>query len=323
MADLSEIRAGLFVVSAMAILGAATLWIVGFSPARGKKVEYEVAMKSSSGVRRGDRTRVSGIEVGRVKSIRLRTGEEWPVLFAVGMDADVQLTEGATARITSDGLLGAPYLQIDSGPSDAPPLAPGTRIYGGEAGTLTAALDGLGTVVDRLPALLEETTDLVGKINREIEPLLLGFQGIVSDENVAAITDTLATLGPTLQRIGPQLSTLIARLEGFAGGVEESIAGVPELTSEITGLTTDLRSAIGVDGARLVELFERTEATLSSADMAISTIGGNGTELDAMIHDLRESAANLRSLSQTLKEHPSLLLRYPKPPERQPAGDGQ
>ena len=47
LADRSEIRAGLFVVSALAVLAVATLWIVGFSPARGKRVEYEVAMKAT------------------------------------------------------------------------------------------------------------------------------------------------------------------------------------------------------------------------------------------------------------------------------------
>lgn len=321
MADRSEVRAGLFVISALAILGVATLWIVGFSPFRGRKVEYEIVMKSSSGVRSGDRVRVSGIQVGRVNEMKLRAGEEWPVVFVVGLDEDVRLTEGSSARITSDGLLGAPYLQIEAGPADAPPLPPGSRIEGGTGGTLTDAIEGLGGVTDRLPALLDKTSELLTKINVEIEPLLAGFQGVVSEENVEALSRTLASLGPTLDEIRPRLSQLVERLDGLAGEIEGAIGGVPDLTAEVKGLAEDLRSALGEDGSRLTGVLERAQTTLGSADGALATVDGNSAELDAMIRDLREAAANLRSLSQTLKERPAMLLRYPKPRDRAP-GDG-
>lgn len=316
MADRSEIRAGLFVIAALVILGTATLWVVGFSPFRGRKVDYEVVMKSSGGVRRGDRVRVSGIAVGRVKELDLRTGEDWPVVFLVGLDADVRLTEGSTARITSDGLLGAPYLQIDVGPPDAPPLPPGSRIQGGIRTTLTDALEGLGGVTDRLPGLLDRTSELLAKINAEIEPLLVGFQRVVSEENVDALSGALSTLRPTLLEIRPKLSALLDRLDTVAGQLEGATEGVPGLAEEVAGLVEGLQSAIGEDGARLTGLLESAETTFGSAEGAFSTVEGNSLELDAMIRDLREAAANLRSVSQTLKEHPALLLRFPKPPER-------
>lgn len=320
MADRSEIRAGLLVIAALTILGAATLWIVGFSPFRGRTIEYEILVKSSSGVRQGDRVRVSGIRVGRVKEMELRAGEEWPVVFTVGLDEDVRLTKGSTARITSDGLLGAPYLQIEAGPQDAPLLAAGSRIMGDTRGTLTDALAGLGDATDRLPGLLDTTAELVGKINSEIDPLLAGLQGVLSEENVDSLSGTLAALRPMLEEIRPKLSHLLGRLDSVTGEIEGAVAGVPDLTAELTGLVEDLKSAVGEDGSRLASLLESAESTLGSADGAFSTVGGNSAELDAMIRDLRTAAANLRSVSQTLKEHPALLLRFPRPPERTTGG---
>ncbi len=320
MADGSEIRAGLFVVVALAILGTATLWVVGFSPFRGPKVEYEVVLQSSSGVRRGDRVRVAGVEVGRVKELELRAGEAWPVRLLVGLDGDVALTEGSTARITSDGLLGAPYLQIEAGPSDASQLPPGSRIEGQPSGDLTEALAGLDDITERLPGLLDQVSVILGKVDGEIEPILAGIRGVVSQENVESISAALATLQPTLDELRPKLMALLEHLDAVAGRVDGAVAGVPDLTAEIAALAESLRTAAGEDGARIRSVLENADAALGSAGGAFSTVEGNRAELDAMIRDLREAAANLRSVSQMLKEHPAMLLRYPRPAERTPGG---
>ena len=321
MADRSEVRAGVFVVLALAILVAGIIWIVGLTPLRGPKATYEVSMKRSAGVRRGDRIRVSGIEVGRVKAIELRAGEEWPVLFHVAMDQDVGLTAGSSARITSDGLLGAPYLEILAGPSDANPLPPGSQIVGAEGGSIMGVLDGLGNATDRLPLLLDEATDLAAKLNRELGPLLGSLKMVLSDRNVDEISGALATLRPLLEEIGPRTSELVSRLDSVAAQIESGVSGVPALTDEVSALVGELRQAIGPGGGRLAGLLDSAESSFGTADGALATIEGNSAELDAMLRDLREAAANLRSLSQTLKERPSLLLRYPRPPEHKP-GEG-
>jgi phospholipid/cholesterol/gamma-HCH transport system substrate-binding protein len=320
MADHKEVRAGIFVVLALAILGAGTIWIVG-SPMRGDRLDYEVLMHSSAGVRRGDRVRLSGMEVGRVDTVELSSGAEWPVLFRVSVDETVQLTEGSSARITSDGLLGAPYLELVAGPPEAPRLPGGSRIVGVESADLSQTLAGLGATTDRLPVLLDQTTELLSKVDREIEPLLQSLRGLLSEENVEAVSGVIAKLEPTLDDVTLRLKGLAANLESLAGELEEGLGGVPELTTEARGLITDLRGALGEDGDRLSQVFDSASATLGSAEGALSTMEINSQELDAMLRDLREAAANLRSLSQTLKERPSLLLRKPEMPARKP-GEG-
>jgi phospholipid/cholesterol/gamma-HCH transport system substrate-binding protein len=318
LADRGEVRAGVFVALALAILVAGTLWIVGFTPFKGPKATYDVWMKSSSGVRRGDRIRVAGIEVGRVKAIELRAGEQWPVVFRVAMDEDVALTVGSSARITSDGLLGAPYLEILAGPGDGKLLPPGGRIVGSEGGSIMEALDGLTGITDRLPLLLDQATDLAGTLDREIGPLSAHLRALLSEQNIDEISGSLAALRPLLEKTGPRASQLVSRLDSLAAQLENDTGGVPALTDEVSALAGELRQAIGPGGGRLAGLLDSAESSFGTADGALATIEGNSAELDAMLRDLREAAANLRSLSQTLKERPSLLLRYPVPPERRP-----
>lgn len=317
----SEVRAGVFVVVALAILAFGTLWIVGFKPFAGRQTSYEVLMKGSSGVRRGDRVRVSGIEAGRVQRIKLSAGQEWPVVFQVSLE-EVTINEGSTARITTDGLLGAPYLEIVAGPATAPVLPEGSRIMGIEGGTITHTLEGLGQATDRLPELLNRTTELVEKLNGAIDPLTGGLQALLSAENLEAVASTLQVLGPTLEEVGPGLTELVAHLDSLSGKIEEGVGGVPEVTSEMAALASDLRRALGDDGERLTGLLGSMSLTMGSARGALSAVEGNRGEMEAMLRDLREAAANLKSLSHTLKERPSLLLRYPRPPERE-SGKGK
>lgn len=318
MADLNEVRAGIFVLAALTLLAVGTLWIVGFSPFDGERPAYEVWMKESGGVRSGDRLRVSGIEAGRVQSVELRSGEEWPVRFGVTLDESVRLRVGSTARISSDGMLGAPYLELVDGPPGGEPLPPGSRILGGGAPSFERALEQLGAGADRLPALLEQVAGLLAEMEGEIGPLLDGLQALVSDDNVKAVSGVLARLEPTVDEIVERLSSLAGHLESLAGELEEGLGGVPELTGEVRTLVGDLRRAVGDDGRRVTEVLEAARGTLDSADGVLSTIEGGGRELDAMLRDLRAAAANLRSLSQSLEERPSLLLRSPRAPERTP-----
>lgn len=318
MGERSEIRAGVFVVLALLILAAGTLWIVG-TPMRGGRRDYEVQMRESGGVRRGDRVRVSGIEVGRVTSVELLAGEELPVMFNISIDGAVILREGSTARLTTDGLLGAPYLELHAGPAGASGLPSGSRILGVVGGDLDATLTGLGEATDRLPALLDQASSTLARIDAEIVPLLQSFQALLSEENVEAISAVMRKLEPMIEEVGTRLTALAGHLESLAMELEEGLGGVPELTNEVRGLVADLRHALGPEGGRLTGLLDSAQGTLSTADGALATL--DGEEIEAMLHDLREAAANLRSLSQTLKERPGVLLRSNPPADRKP-GEG-
>jgi phospholipid/cholesterol/gamma-HCH transport system substrate-binding protein len=314
----SEIRAGIFVILALALLGAGTLWIVGRSPRGTAEIDYEVSMKGSAGVRRGDRVRVSGIEVGRVKKVELVPDAEWPVLFHISIDETVSIRRGASARITADGLLGAPYLEVLAGPLGTEPLAAGARIPGSQGGGLNDSLEQLSGVADQVGTLLEKASGAV----EEIEPLMDRFHRLLSDENVEAISETLALLGPTIDHAGARLTDLTRQLETLMAHLQEGVAGLPDLSAEANELVQDLRLAVGEDGERLAKVLDSAAATLDSADGALATVGENSHELDAMLADLRAAAANLRTLSQDLKRRPALLLRSPTVPDRKPGGGG-
>jgi phospholipid/cholesterol/gamma-HCH transport system substrate-binding protein len=314
MKDTSTIRAGLFLILALAILVIGSLWVAGFHPGGAEKATYEVLMKGSGGVRQGDPVRVAGMEVGRVQGIELRPGVEWPVVFRIGLDAQILITDAASARLTTDGLLGSPYLELDPGPAGEAALPPGTPIVGVESASAADAMSGLGELSDRAGVALDEMTLLLQSLSTRTGPLLERFEMLLSDDNLASISESLTAMRDTMQEAGPRLTSLMTRLDDLAIELEAGVAGLPDLTADLQGLVGDLRTALGPDGERLASLLDSAGASVSSMEM-------NKGELEAMVRDLRLATANLKTFTESIKERPSALIRKSRAPDRKP-GEG-
>ena len=254
------------------------------------------------------------MEVGRVLEVDLRPGEEWPVLFHIELDKGIPVTEDASARLTADGLLGSPYLEIEPGPSGAELLPAGATIIGTYAASANEAFQALGQLSEQAGGALEEVIVLVQGLGERMAPLLERFELLLSDENLGSISGSLVAMQQTMEASGPKLSTLLTRLDELALELRSGAEGLPDVTAEIQGLVTDLRTAMGPDGQRVTSLLE-------SANTGMNAMQMNRGDLEAMVRDLRMATANLKALSEALKERPSSLIRNSKGPDRKP-GEG-
>lgn len=321
MSPRSDVRAGVFVLIALAILGAASLWIAAYRPFGERRVAYEVEMKDSGGVRSGDLVRIAGVEVGRIEQVRLRPGDEWPVAIRVALGADVSLTAGSSARISRSGLLGGSYLEIVPGPAGAAPLPAGARLRGRSGESVGQTLRRLDEVADRAVVLLDQTTAVVERIGERADPLLVRLEALLSEGNVEAASVTLATLRRTVDETGPRLPGLVVQIESLAAELEAGVEGFPELRAELLALTRELRQVAGPEGERLSGVLASTEKAMEAAGGAFATVEGASGELEATLRDLRAAAASLKAFSQALAERPSRVLRNPRWPDRKP-GEG-
>ena len=74
----TEARVGLFVLAALVVAGYATLRIAGGGMLGNAQHSYQVLLQDSSGVRRGDAVRISGVQVGRITTLQLAADRQWP-----------------------------------------------------------------------------------------------------------------------------------------------------------------------------------------------------------------------------------------------------
>lgn len=317
----TEVTVGLFVVSALVLLGAATLWIVGVSPFGAERTEVLVAAPESGGVSRGDRVRVAGVPAGRVDRVELRPGDEHPVVFHVSLGSDLVLRQGASGRLTSDGLLGSIYLEIDPGSPDAPPLPDGAEIVsGGDAG-LDEAVARAEEVAAQAVALVGSATALLDELTARTGPLIERMEGVLSPENAEELSRTLVALRRTAEDVAPRVSSIAERLDRVAAAAEESTEDLPGLIDQVSGVAADLRTALGPDGNRLAGTLDAAREGLVSAGEVLDSVGESRGELQQALDDLRAAATALEGLARRLEERPSRLLGIGEPKERRP-GDG-
>ena len=333
-----EVRVGLFVVTAALLLGLVTLWMVGLFPYGGERRHYRVAMPEAAGVSRGDRVRIAGVPSGRVERVDLQAGAatagthavdavdavdaiEAPVVFDVSLASGLVARRGASARLTSDGLLGSIYLEIDPGPADAPELPDGAVIHGRGEASIEEAVARAEEVAGEAVKLVASATDLIDHLSERADPLLARMEDVLSPENARELSRTLVALRTTAEDAGPRLTAIAERLDRVAKAAEEGTRDVPELVAQLQGVAGDLRTALGPDGRRLADTLDAARTSLESAGQAFGTVGESRGELEETLTDLRAAAKALEDLARGLDERPSRILGLGRPAERRP-GDG-
>ena len=99
---LDDALVGLFVVAALVVLVIGTLWLAGQPLFGGTRVTYLVVMKDGGGLRAGDEVRSAGVPVGRTTTLKLRPGNDWPVLLQVSLDSGITMGRWGWGSIFSD-----------------------------------------------------------------------------------------------------------------------------------------------------------------------------------------------------------------------------
>ena len=315
---LAEAKVGLFVLGALTLLLVGALWISRVSLLGERQNLYEVLMKDSAGVREGDGVRVAGVEVGRVKHVSLHPEQEWPVSLQVLLDLEIMVHADSSARIGSLGLLGSTFLEIDPGSAQAPPLSPGSPILGQETATLAKLLAQVDQISGKAINLVDQTTRTLDQVSGQLQPLMTQAGLFLSEENASAVRDLLVTTRGTLKESAPRIAELVRKLDLISDKVDRSLEGMPDLSRRLSRVVDDLDAALGPDGSRLVGVLDSAQSSITSAGHTLSMVNGKRGEVEAIVNDLHEAAANLKALSRTLKERPFSLVRIKPEPDRQP-----
>jgi len=308
---LSDAKVGAFVLVALAILIAGTLWIAGTSLLGPPRVTYTILLQDSAGLRAGDRVRYAGVAVGRIQDVSLLPEEVWPVRMEVSLRPDIPVKTDSRAQIGTSGIFGEVFLEIQAGSPKAPLLAPGGLIESDVGAGFEATMAHVDELATQATGLLVKTSSLVEQLSSQISPVLSNLEQLLSAENTEHVRLLLADLSQLSATAGPRLTQILDRLE-------ESIEGVPELRDQFAGLATSLDHALGPDGARLAAVLDQAQEDLDRAGGVLSVVEENRDELEWALRDLRDTLANLKAFSEEIEQRPYSLVRIKPRPDRAP-----
>ena len=119
-----ELSVGVFILAGILCLGYLSIKLAKMEVLGGEGYELAATFADVGGLKEGSSVVIAGVDIGRVKSIKMVDYEAKVVLL---LPKDLEIQEDAIAAVKTKGLIGEKFIQITPGGSDTI-LKPGERI---------------------------------------------------------------------------------------------------------------------------------------------------------------------------------------------------
>ena len=83
-----------------------------------KNISISAIFENVSGLSVGDKVKISGITVGKIRNFKLQK-DEFEVMVELEVDKEISIPDDSTAKISSSSLFGSKFLEIIPGSSEA------------------------------------------------------------------------------------------------------------------------------------------------------------------------------------------------------------
>lgn len=285
-----NVRVGLLVTVAAAVLLVFLFFIGSEQKLFAKKYDYEVRFTSAQGLAEGNPVHMTGVNIGVVKEIRLpEKASEKFVEITVSIDRKfaARIREDSRARLKKLGLIAADsYVDIVPGSPDSPLLKPGSDIPAARQAnvdellgqgedlvdnfvSISSSLRNVLERVDRGEGLLGELTSSPESKEKLTETLMLTLtkvNGVLDDiERGRGIVGRLVADDAYAEQVLSSLGQTAASMQRIAGAIEQgfetgegaipALMNDPEHKDKVVSLIANLE----VVSKRLVTLSEGFE----------------------------------------------------------------
>jgi len=326
-----EVRVGLLVVVGLAAMGALLFQLAGLHLEKGYAVYVD--FNNPGGVKSGAPVRIAGVRVGTVEHSEYRggtldpeTGRRALVRIQLKVDRDVEDTihDDAHFYVTSQGVLGEPFVAIDPGSPGRPLLQEGTVVQGIDPPRLDLALAMGYELLEIVVSALRHDPDEFRNALHNAGGTLKGMNELLG-ENHERINGILANLEEStaqsvtlLQQMrenyvdGPQPRRMLQNLDQVLSVASQE--GAP-LLRDVRGALAEAREVLGPEQRADIKSAIRSAAAVASkANLTLGdaqqimahTKRGQGT-LGAL---LMEEAAydDVQELLRDLRRNPWKLI---------------
>ena len=221
---------------------------------------YTAEFSNASGLRPGKFVRASGVEVGKVKAVRLVDGGK-RVQVELAVDRSLPLYESTTAQIRYADLIGNRYVELKRGNGEGSDrlLPPGGFI---PLSRTQPALDLDALIGGFKPVFRAMAPEKVNTIASAIVTVFQGQGGTINDilDQTAALTAHIAerndAIGEVIDNLNTVLDTTVRHRKEFdetVNNVEVLISGLRSQADPLAGGTAHISEAAGTLAALLAD----------------------------------------------------------------------
>ena len=285
---------GLFVIVLAATWLAISLWLAlgDFST---QYTTYHVYMDESvSGLYMEAPVKYRGVEIGRVKQIKLNPTVPDQVQLTLDIESSVPIREDTIAVLTVQGMTGIAFVDLTGGSLGSP--------------WLEARDDQFYPVIQSGPSFFSRLDMSGTRLVENLNVLAHSLSEVLNEEGTQALSETLVNINKITRAFANRQAEM-----------EQSIVSAATLL-ENGAQASDQFSALLLQLGATVKSFDHMAVTLSKTGDNINryvTDSGAGVqqfsqqtlpELGALISELRRLADTLRGIGQNLEDDPRVLI---------------
>lgn len=279
---------GVFVTFCLVCMVGFLIWMAGAHDQRNYENYTLYFTDPVSGLKVGSGVQYKGVEVGKVKNIRLAEEREDLIKVDIAVDEKTPVREGTKASLSMQGITGMVFIQMNTDLADSRPVPK-------REGERYPVLEGSGTQLAKIFQDIPEITKEILEISKKLNVFL-------NDNNMASLGDTLVNI----EKMTRDLNGLLA---------DENVANVSLMIENFSQSSANVNE--------LITRFDKTADEIDKAVHSISKIvadnGDNVTRftregLDQILSMSRETqkmTESIRKAADKLQQDPSQILYQP------------
>ena len=300
-----ETKVGAFFLASIVILGLLILKVEKFDiGGAGSNRKASIQFDQVAGLGLQGAVRVAGVKVGEVSAISLDGGK---AKVGISLEGKVPLYKNATATLSSIGILGEKYIDLNPGTPDAGLLVSGGSIASKNGASLDTLMETLQKVGDNVQGVTyalnksiggEEGRAKLDEIVNNIRELTGEFRAM-AQENHEGINQTVANMQAITGDLRDKLPELAQRFDDMGKHLDEMIQ---ENRPELKGTIEDVHKlAVNFEGTasnlrEMTDRINRGEGTVGKLLNDDTTV----KKLNATLDSVNDALSGFKKLDMRL-----------------------
>ncbi|MBR4355837.1 MAG: MCE family protein [Elusimicrobiaceae bacterium] len=282
----AETKLGIFTVLGIAVFGFSLYFLGGLSVTR--TYDLKVRFTDVSGLPVKAPVKLSGVEVGKVKQIKIESGD---VIVVTEINRDIPIHRGAQFSVVMTGIIGSKYLKIVQGDPNAATYKNGDYLDG----VNELPLD---VMMTQTMSSIKEFVDSVnnqGAFGAQLNNTMAEIRQLSTNLNqmVAALRPYMTRTMENLDSASLRLNDLMAKADALITSINEgegvigSLIKDPQMQQEVKESVSDLKTTmaevktfVGKMSRFQVywdyDFFYMPQARVSSSDLALEIYPSSG-----------------------------------------------
>lgn len=291
---------GLFVLALGAALVAAILWLaVGFGGHKQYKLYRAVIDESVAGLNINAPVKYLGVDVGKVRDIRLDPSNPRQVQLLFAIEKDTPIKADTEAVLKTQGLTGIAYVELSGGSPQAPPL--------------TSSVPGQLPTIRTIPSLSARLENVLSTVLANLDRTAANVNAILNDQNRAMLTKILTDTSTVMSTLASQkemMRSTIANAARTANNAAKATDHLDVLIGKVAATTDAVQNMVN----QTAQISSSARKTVDEMNAGVHELTGDTIpDINQLLGQLNALSTALKRLTDQTARNPASLLRGSQP----------